>query len=459
MSAYADWSREELIAKIEGLEEQLPGPIKERYFMPKKNAKPFDFYSYPQRKIALKFLYHGWLYNGLVVQNQPTPLPTVEAVLFDALCRARLIDRSAGYEGCDWTRCGRTDRGVSSAGQVVALNVRSTLRPVVEKAPPEDLESEADIPKKTAEEIRYVHILNKLLPASIRILAWSPVASDFSARSNCRWRHYKYFFNSPPTPAPPVDIQRMNEAARRLLGTHDFRNFCKLDGSKQVEKFYRRIDFVSISAVENSPSGPLYVFDLKGSSFLWHQVRHIMGVLFLIGQGLEPVSIVDALLNASPDQPNPDPSIPFLGTRPLYEMAEGLPLVLWECGFEDTDVSWRADVESELERTPSANSTSLLEGMHSSFTVSLLQTTLHEHFLQAASRYHEPLKSDNIVRVQSGGGRVRHSNRYIPLMKRRRGPSAAEVNENWRQSQRGQLVASRRIKKREEANGTVEQDE
>jgi tRNA pseudouridine38/39 synthase len=32
------------------------------------------------------------------------------------------------------------------------------------------------------EEINYVHVLNKLLPDEIRVLAWTPVALDFKAR-------------------------------------------------------------------------------------------------------------------------------------------------------------------------------------------------------------------------------------------------------------------------------------
>ena len=45
-----------------------------------------------------------------------------------------------------------------------------------------------------AEELPYCKILNGLLPSDIRVLAWSPVTNDFSARFSCRRRTYKYWF-------------------------------------------------------------------------------------------------------------------------------------------------------------------------------------------------------------------------------------------------------------------------
>jgi tRNA pseudouridine38/39 synthase len=59
-------------------------------------------------------------------------------------------------------------------------------------------------------------------------------------------RHYRYFFSNPALPSTPnstgeLDIPAMRDAAARFLGTHDFRNFCKLDASKQIENFSRHI--------------------------------------------------------------------------------------------------------------------------------------------------------------------------------------------------------------------------
>lgn len=133
--SYESWSREDLIARLKLLDANLP--TSNTHVPPRakvKVPKAFDFSKYPRRKIALKFCYAGWEYNGLAFQNDRTPLPTVEGTLFDALASCRLIDPKAGPEGCGWERCGRTDRGVSSAGQVVSLWVRSNIseRPQVQ---------------------------------------------------------------------------------------------------------------------------------------------------------------------------------------------------------------------------------------------------------------------------------------------------------------------------------------
>jgi len=68
----------------------------------------------------------------------------------------------------------------------------------------------------------------------------------------------------------------------------------------------------------------VYTLTVFGSAFLWHQIRHMVAVLFLVGQGLEEPSIVDTLTDM-----DKTPS------RPFYEMADDGPLVLWDCIFPD----------------------------------------------------------------------------------------------------------------------------
>ncbi|KAG8705307.1 hypothetical protein FRC09_003037, partial [Ceratobasidium sp. 395] len=125
-SKLEDLSKQELIARIYALEAQLP-PNSHRKRPQIHQTEPFPFHLHPTRKVAFKFSYAGWAYNGLAAQSQPTPLPTVEQVLFDAFVATRLVDPVGGMDGCGWSRCGRTDRGVSAAGQVVSLRVRSVL--------------------------------------------------------------------------------------------------------------------------------------------------------------------------------------------------------------------------------------------------------------------------------------------------------------------------------------------
>lgn len=79
-------------------------------------------------------------------------------------------------------------------------------------------------------------ILNRVLPDNIQCIAWSPAKNNFSARFDCKQRTYKYFFIK-----GQLDIEKMQFASKYLLGTHDFRNFCKMDVGNGVVKFIRNI--------------------------------------------------------------------------------------------------------------------------------------------------------------------------------------------------------------------------
>ncbi|KAI9459230.1 pseudouridine synthase [Lactarius psammicola] len=410
-----------------------------------KLKREFDFSAYPTRKIALKFSYAGVGYGGLAWQAVPTPLPTVEGVLFAALAKARLVDPDGGLEGCGWERCGRTDRGVSAAGQVVSLYVRSSNRrsaaPVkasgatgdaLEGAPNDDDTSALTLPER---DIRYLHTLNAILPSSIRVYAWAPVASSFSSRFSCRTRHYKYFFS-----ARSLDVDAMRAGAARLVGEHDFRNLCKLDPAKQLTDMH------------------MHVLDLIGSAFLYNQVRHIMAVLLLIGARLEAPSVISALLNADPDDEDGAraPSVvppegeesppPRVTCKPEYQMADALPLVLWDCTYAAEDVQWRAD-----DAGSDGGSVGLYSQLVGLAERAQVEATLAEHFLAAAAPLHRPAareagsmltraangKESGPWDVPLGGGMKRREGNYVPLLNRKRLESVEVVNERWRTRRKG----------------------
>lgn len=316
------------------------------------------------------------------------------------------------WEGCEYSKCGRTDRGVSAFGQVVGVRVRSNRRTVREEQENGEEEGEegegvvaqlidndtvsspaspspsrsrpAAAPASVStfdpirDELPYLSILNAILPPSVRILAWCPnPPEDFDARFSCKERQYKYFFTNPaflPRPGPlglkladgslaPVregwlDIEAMRKAAKKLEGLHDYRNLCKIDPSKQMSSCERRIGFADVSLWEGAGAefvlnenlndgrmqadqmgqavqGPqVYCFSVHGSAFLWHQVRCMIAILFLVGQGLEKPEIVDELLDV---KKNP--------RRPMYEMADDGPLVLWDCVFDSPDDGGRGKLD------------------------------------------------------------------------------------------------------------------
>ncbi|VVB11698.1 unnamed protein product [Arabis nemorensis] len=264
-----------------------------------------------KRFIALKIMYFGKRFYGFSAEAQMEP--SIESEFFKALERTRLL--VGDKKDCSYSRCGRTDRGVSSTGQVIALFLRSRL-----KAPPGD--SEAHLDGKMGErEYDYVRVLNRALPDDIRVLGWSPVPIDFHARFSCSAREYKYFFWR-----QNLDLSAMDIAGKKFVGEHDFRNFCKMDAAN-VHCYTRRVTFFEVSPCQNSHEGDqLCTFTMRGSAFLWHQIRAMVAVLFMIGQGVESADVIDTLLD-----------IERTPRKPQYLLASEIPLVLRTCEYENVD--------------------------------------------------------------------------------------------------------------------------
>ncbi|KAI0909379.1 pseudouridine synthase [Ustulina deusta] len=432
VSRYGRWTRDALIKRIQALEHEIrakdqPGPPAvasaetpaavaspeegegeakteaEPQRKKKKAGRGIDPSKYSTRLVALKLAYLGKNYGGFEYQLHGG-LPTIEEALWKAMVKACLIfpenPDEVNWDSWDYSKCGRTDRGVSAFGQVISLRVRSN-RPLP-KDPEENptTTSGAFVAETTAQgagetetpetaptrefddvvdELPYPRLLNRLLPPDIRILAWCPnTPAGFSARHHCRERQYRYFFTQPafsPTPQSLedprtrdaagkkpkdgwLDIEAMRAAAKKYEGLHDFRNFCKIDPSKQQQSFARRIfesDIVEVSGAEtalphlgarelqpSSPASPtaapenfpkVYYFHVRGSAFLWHQIRCMVSVLFAVGQGLEGAGVVDRLLDVAAEP-----------RRPAYVLANETPLVLWNCLFpRDLEDAARTD--------------------------------------------------------------------------------------------------------------------
>ncbi|KAH8045883.1 hypothetical protein JL720_16544 [Aureococcus anophagefferens] len=106
-------------------------------------------------------------------------------------------------------------------------------------------------------------------------------------------------------------------AGGALVGDHDFRNFCKMD-VLHVKNF-RRV----VYAADVRKTGDGFFFEIHGQAFLWHMVRSLVAVLFLVGEGLEPPAVVDALLDVARTP-----------RKPQYLIADERPLVLHDCAFD-----------------------------------------------------------------------------------------------------------------------------
>jgi len=183
-------------------------------------------------------------------------------------------------------------------------------------------------PSVPIKELPYVQILNRLLPQDIRVLAYTPVPETFDARFSCKTRKYKYYF-----PISDLDIDLMNVSAQRLVGEHDFRNFCKVDIGNNVNHFIRNVVSFEVTRIENTASiHDMCEMEVVGLAFLWHQVRCMAAVLLMIGAGLEKPSVIDFLLD-----------IERCPRRPQYNMASEYPLVLYDCLFDGVEWIYERD--------------------------------------------------------------------------------------------------------------------
>jgi tRNA pseudouridine38-40 synthase len=182
---------------------------------------------------------------------------TVEGVVREAL--ATVFPRADGL-----AVAGRTDAGVHATGQVASIDV--------EGGPPVERAAEA---------------LNAALPEDVAVVAAEEAPEGFHARFSARARSYRYRVRASRTPSPlearralwwprPVDDAALAEAARLLVGEHDFRAFTPAE--TQHEVFVR-----NVLAAEWERDGDELEFTITADSFLRHMVRTLVGTMLELG--------------------------------------------------------------------------------------------------------------------------------------------------------------------------------
>jgi tRNA pseudouridine38-40 synthase len=214
----------------------------------------------PSGRIVLGVEYDGSRFYGFQRQRQQ---PTVQQVLESAL--ARVAD-----EPVTVLCAGRTDTGVHAFGQVVHFDTASRRS-----------------------ERGWVLGANTNLPEGVSVLWARPAPGDFHARFSARARSYRYRilnrWTRPGLTAGRVawerralDARRMNDAARALIGEHDFTSF-RAPGC-QARHARRTVHSLSVAR-----QGDEIVIDVTANAFLYHMVRNIAGTLIEIGAGKRPV--------------------------------------------------------------------------------------------------------------------------------------------------------------------------
>ncbi len=210
--------------------------------------------------------YHGWerhLENDMTVQGK------IENVL------GRMVN--AGYGEINLIGAGRTDAGVHARAMTANVILNTEM-------------SETEIQA----------YLNAYLPEDISVNEVKICSDRFHARYNAVGKTYRYtcWYGA----GKPVfdrkyvtildkepDIEKMQEAARYLVGTHDFKSFC---GNTKIKKStVRTVDTINIEK-----SGSYIRFYFHGNGFLQNMVRILTGTLLEVGYGnIEPDKVKDIL--------------------------------------------------------------------------------------------------------------------------------------------------------------------
>jgi tRNA pseudouridine38-40 synthase len=211
------------------------------------------------RRIRITIAYDGTEFFGWQVQpGLPTIQGTVEAIL-------------SGIEGgrVQVAGSGRTDAGVHALGQVAAFSITNPI-PV--------------------DNLRMA--INRLLPPSIRVRAVEEVAPEFHPRYDAVAKTYEYRIFRPEICLPferryvhhhpyPLDEAAMIAAAPLLEGEHDFTAFAATDkGDRLRHGKVRRVFSSRLERVDQR-----LIYRIRGSGFLKHMVRNVVGSLIEMGKG------------------------------------------------------------------------------------------------------------------------------------------------------------------------------
>ena len=221
-----------------------------------------------KKRIKLVVAYDGTNYWGWQIQPNGE---TIEGVLNREL--SSLLGGDIKVTGAS-----RTDSGVHSLGNVAVFDTDTRIPP---------------------EKISYA--LNIRLPEDIVVQDSCEVAPDFHPRHCNSRKTYEYRILNRRFAMPtrrldtyfyhrPLDVERMQQAARYLKGTHDFKSFCSVN--TVVEDTVRTI--YTLQVIKDADD--IITIRVQGSGFLYNMVRILAGTLIQVGIGaMEPEQMTEIL--------------------------------------------------------------------------------------------------------------------------------------------------------------------
>jgi tRNA pseudouridine38-40 synthase len=174
---------------------------------------------------------------------------------------------------------GRTDAGAHAEGQVV------------------NFQTDGRIPPR-----KLVAALNARLPADVAVLSAEEMPDEFHARYSARWRRYRYrYLDRSSRPAlerdrcwqlrGPLDVDAMSQAAKALVGKHDWTSFCSASESPAARVREMR-------SARVTRHGDVVELELVAEGFLRGLARSIAGALAEVGRGRKQPEWVGEVLGA-----------------------------------------------------------------------------------------------------------------------------------------------------------------
>lgn len=240
------------------------------------------------QRYKLTLAYDGTSFHGWQQQSDATgkSLRTVAGVVQETL--GRVLRQPIKLVGAS-----RTDTGVHAHGQVAHFDA-------VSRIPLERLPA----------------AINSRLPEDVQILSAEEAPASFDAIWDARRKRYHYrIYNAQLRPLEqrryvwhcwvPLDEERMNRGADRLVGTHDFAGLAAAG--------HGRVSTVrTIFHCQVQRQGPELTIEVEGDGFLYKMVRNLSGTLADIGRGRLDPAVVDQIL-ATGDRRLAGPTLPGCG--------------------------------------------------------------------------------------------------------------------------------------------------
>jgi tRNA pseudouridine38-40 synthase len=149
---------------------------------------------------------------------------------------------------------------------------------------------------------KLIRALHSILPTSVRIKSVKSVSDDFHARFSVSGKRYLYnYYLGRADPVDdrylwacrdlPLELEVMQAAADRLLGTHDFSAYSATHGKENDPNPVK-----TVTRLQLRQRGKFIRLDAEGTGFLYRMVRSIAGALYAVGRGrLTPDDIAEIL--------------------------------------------------------------------------------------------------------------------------------------------------------------------